>query len=235
MKTPTTTARMAGVLYLILIITGIFGIMYVPSQIIVSGDTSATANNILASPLFYKAGIVSALACQTTFLLLVLVLYKLLKHVNPLHARAMVLFVGVAVPIAFINSLNEFAPLILLNDLNYVKAFSTEQVHAQIVVFRKFYNHGILVAQVFWGLWLFPLGYLAFKSGMFPKVLGVLLMMACFSYLIDFAVKNFLPDYMEITYPGNVISMVAEFGFTIYLLIKGVKTGSPDYRVSVSS
>jgi hypothetical protein len=223
MKTPKQTARLAGLLYLVLAAAGMFSIMYVPSQLIVSDDPAATANNIMASPMLYRAGIVGGLVCQTVFVFLVLALYKLLRHVDKMYALAMVTFVVVAVPISFVNSLNEYAVLVLLEGDEYLRVFTKEQLYAHAMIFRNLYQHGILVAEIFWGLWLFPLGYLVYKSGMFPKVFGVLLMMGCFAYLIEFSVVNFLPEYNVITIPGSIVSALAEFGFLFYLLIKGVR------------
>jgi hypothetical protein len=234
MNSNNKTARIAGVLYLIVAVAGMFGLMYVPSKLIVSGDATTTANNIMASEGLYRLGIVAELVCQTSFLLLAIALYKLLKHVNKLHAISMVAFVVVAVPIAFMNAVNEFAVLVLLSGDDYLRTFTTEQLQAQMTIFLKLHDYGNIVAFIFWGLWLFPLGYLVFTSGLFPKVLGVLLMAGCFAYLIDFSVTIFFPDHRWLTYPGSAISAIAEFSFLLWLLIKGVKKPSVNYTVSVN-
>jgi len=234
MKSNNKTARTAGAIYLLLAITGVVSLMYVPSKLLVAGDATATANNIIGSALLYKVGIVSGLVCQTLFVVLVVILYKLLKHVDKTHALMMVAFVLVSVPIVFINSVNEFAPLILLSKQDYLSTFSTEQLHSLVMVFRKLYQHGILVAEIFWGLWLFPLGYLVYHSNMFPRVLGVMLMLGCFGYLINVFVAIFIPEYTVITYPGTAIASLAEFSFVFWLLIKGTKEPAINPSVSVA-
>lgn len=226
MEASKKTARLAGALYLILAITGMFSIMYVPSLIVVD-DPALTVKNIIESPNLYRAGIVSGLVCQTCFVFLAVVLYKLLRHVDATAALTMLVLVVVAVPISFINSLNEYAALILVQNKHYTSAFTPEQLHAQISVFRAFYYETINVLGIFWGLWLFPLGYLVYKSGMFPKMLGTLLMLGCFGYLIGFVVANFLPNFTQISIPGNIVATVAEFAFIFYLLHRGVRSTSP--------
>lgn len=222
--TPTKKlARTAGALYLLLAITGMFSLMYVPSQLIVPGDAMQTAKNITNAETLFRAGIISGLVCQTCFVMLVVLLYQLLKHVNKLQALLMVAFVITAVPIAFLNSVNEFATLILLSGDSYLQGFTTEQLNGLVMVFLKLHSRGILVAEIFWGLWLFPLGYLVYTSNMFPKILGVFLMVACFAYLLDFFITVFIPDYSVLTIPGSIISGVAEFSLVLWLLIKGSK------------
>ena len=189
------TARIAGLLYLILIVSGIFSYMFVTSRLIVPGDTATTINNITASESLYVSGIFSWLVSETVFILLVYFLYKLLKPVNENHAFLMVMFVLVAVPIAFINELNKFAALLLLSGADYLKVFAADQLHAQVMLFLDLHEHGINIAAIFWGLWLLPLGYLVFKSGFLPRILGILLIVGCFGYLIDFVTFFFFPDF----------------------------------------
>ena len=112
---PLVVARVAGFLYLLLVVFGVYSFFYVQSSLIVPGDAAATANNIMASESLFRSGIVSWLLGQTVWILLVLVLYTLLKPINKNHALLMVIFVLVSVPIAFINELNQFAALLLLS------------------------------------------------------------------------------------------------------------------------
>lgn len=220
--TPTKKlARIAGALYLLLALTGMFSLMYVPSQLIVPGDATQTVKNIANAETLFRAGIVSGLVCQTCFVILVVLLYQLFKHINKLQALLMMAFVIAAVPISFLNSVNEFAVLLLLSGEPYLEAFTTEQLNGMVMLFLKLYSRGILVVEIFWGLWLFPLGYLVYTSNMFPKILGILLMAACLAYLLNFFVTVFIPDYSVITIPGSIISALAEFSFLLWLLIKG--------------
>ncbi len=217
------TARTAGFLYLIVVVTGIFHLVYVPSQITVKGDASSTVSNIVASESLFRLGIVSELICHTVFLLLPLVLYKLLQQVDRNLALLMVVFAVVSVPINFVNMLNKLDVLSLLSGTHFLKAFTTDQLHAQVMLSLDAYGNGILVSKVFWGLWLFPFGYLVFKSGFLPRILGILLMMGCFSYLIDFFGRLLFPGYTETVIPSLIIlpASFGEIGICLWLLIMG--------------
>jgi len=125
----------------------------------------------------------------------------------------------VSVPIAMLNAVNHFAALLLSSGADYLTAFPGEQLHALVPFFLELNEYGIYIAYIFWGLWLFPLGYLVFKSGFLPKILGIYLMISCFGYLIDFVTFFFFPDF------GVSINMFtgwAELFLCLWLLIKGV-------------
>ena len=216
---PLIYAKVAGFLYLLMFPFGILGILYVPSNLIVQGDAATTAANIMASESLFRLSIVSALFVQIIQILLVIVLYKLLKPANRNHALLMVIFALAAVPIAMLNEFNQFAALILLSGADYLTAFETDQLHAQMMLFLDLHEHGIYIAQIFWGLWLFPMGYLVFKSEFLPKILGVLLMIGCFGYLIDSFVTFLLPDYEINT---ALFTSWGELLLPLWLLIKGV-------------
>ncbi|MCP4418073.1 MAG: DUF4386 domain-containing protein [Chloroflexi bacterium] len=216
---PNKTAKIAGSLYLIMSLLGAFGILYVPSTLIVQGDMATTANNIMANESLFRLGIVGALSVQIVQIFLVLALYKLLKPVNQNQALFMVIFILVAVPIAMLNELNHFAVLLLLNGVEYLTAFTTEQLQAQLSLFFDLHEHGIFIAQIFWGLWLFPMGYLIVKSGFLPKIIGVLLFVAGFGYLVDSFIFFLIPDF-GITF--SEYTFLGELLITFWLLIKGV-------------
>ena len=225
MNSNNKTARLAGLLYLIVVLSGIFSLMYVPSKLIVWDDASATVNNIVASESLYRLGAVSGLICYTFFLLLPLVLYKLLKEVDKTQATLMVILAVISVPISFVSILNKFDVLSLLSGADYLKALEVEQLQAQVMLSLESYNNGILIAQIFWALWLFPFGYLVFKSGFLPKLLGIFLMVGCCGYLIDFFGYSLFPNYGEtgissfVTLPASI----GEIGICLWLLIMGVK------------
>ena len=216
---PLIYARVAGFLYLLLFPLGIFGILYVPSNLIVPGDAATTANNIMASESLFRLSILSALFVQITQILLVIVLYKLLKPVNKNHALLMVIFALIAVPIAMLNELNNIVALLLLRGTDNLTVFGADQLHAQVMLFLDLHEHGIFIAQIFWGLWLFPMGYLVFKSGFLPRILGILLMIGCFGYLIDSFTFLIFPNF------DATISMFTFWGellLPLWLLMKGV-------------
>jgi len=229
---PLVYARVAGFLYLLLIPFSFFGIIYVPSNLVVPGDAATTASNIMASEGLFRTAIVSHLIGQTIFILLPLVLYKLLKPVNKNHALLMVVFALIGVPIAFINELNHFAALILLSGADYLTAFEADQLHAQVMLFLDLREHGVFIAQIFWGLWLFPLGYLVFKSGFLPKTLGVLLMIGCFGYLIDVLTFMLFPNF-DVTI--SQFTFIGELLLPLWLLFKGVNVEQWEKRVLESA
>lgn len=223
MDLPKTTARIAGALYLVVVLTGLFALMYVPSTLIVWTDAQATFNNIVASETLFRLGIYAGILCYTAFLLLPLVLYKLLQHVNKTHAVAMVALALVSVPISLFNLTHKFAVLTLINKPDF---FSAADLPKQVLLQLEYYNNGIEVAAVFWGLWLFPFGYLVFKSGILPKILGILLMVGCFGYLINFTGSFLFPGYDALGISGyiSIPSGLGEIGTCLWLLIAGVKT-----------
>jgi len=217
------TARVVGVLYLLVIIFGMFAELYVGLRLIVPGDAATTASNIMASELLYRIGFMSGLFHHTCFLLLVLVFYKLLKPVNKYLAVLMLVLGLGAVPIMMLNMLNQFAALLLLSGAGYLTVFTTDQLQALTMLFLDFHNHGYFIAGMFSGLFLLPLGYLVFKSGYIPKFLGVLLMAGCFGYLTELFIVFVFPNYEVISYLGLAVAIIAEFSITFWLLLKGVK------------
>jgi hypothetical protein len=208
-------ARLSGLLYLSLVPLGIFGIIYVPSSLIVADNISATIENIIENETLFRWSIISALVVQLVNIILVLLLFKLFKPVHKEMAYLMVLFSLLAVPIAFLNEINNLAILQLLDGSN--------ESQNLISVFLNLHDQGIIIAQVFWGLWLFPLGYLVYHSCYMPKFIGILLIIGCVGYVVDSFTLILLPQFKitfsEFTFLGEVI-------FPLWLLIKGIKKNS---------
>ena len=220
-----TIARIAGFYYLLIVLTGIFSLMYVPSKLIVSDNPALTFHNIASNESLYRLGIVSGLLCYTFFLFLPLALYRLLKQVNENYAILMVLLAVISVPMFFINVQNEFTVLSLVSDSNSLKGFSAEQIQSQVLLYLDHYDNGMRLIHIFSGLWLFPFGYLVFKSNFLPKILGVLLMLGCFGYLTNFLGRTLFPNYSKLGI-SKFISLPAslgEIGTCLWLLILGVK------------
>jgi Domain of unknown function (DUF4386) len=220
-----STARLAGLIYLVVVLTGIFSLMYVPSKLIVIENPSQTFQNLVSSETLFRFGIVSGLICYSFFLFLPVVLYKLLKPVNENYAKIMVLLAAVSVPISFINIQYKFAVLSLIKNPGYLNGFSKEQIQSQVLFYLDQYDNGILIVSIFWGLWLLPFGYLVFKSGILPKILGVLLMLGCFSYLINFFGNSLIPGYskMGISSYISLPASLGEIGTCLWLLIMGAR------------
>ncbi len=213
------TARSAGVPYLIAVPLAIFSAMVVPPNLIVPGDAATTANNIMGSEGLFRIGIVSMLIVQIVYILKPLILYKLLKPVNKNHALLMLILGLVAVPITMLNELNQIVPLLLLSGADYLTAFTADQLQALVPLFLDLRVQGVSILYIFWGLWLFPMGYLIFKSGYIPKILGILLIIAGFGYLIEFVLFFLFPhlnaSIKMFTFWGEVL-------LPLWLLIKGV-------------
>ena len=169
---PKRTARFAGLLYLLLAIIAPYGIMYVPSQIIVRGDTAATANNMLQNEFLFRTGIVADLISQVIFILLVWVLYRLLKSVNEHQAKLMGALVIVGVPIAFLTNVFKVTALMILKD-GFMESFEPGQIHDWSKIFLNIGSYGTQMVQLYWGLWLIPFGMLVYRSGFIPRIFGV--------------------------------------------------------------
>jgi hypothetical protein len=223
MNADNKTARIAGLLYLAVFALGLFGELYVRQGLIVPGDAATTANNIMASESLFRLGFVTDLIRQTALVLLPLVLYKLLKSVNEDMAALMVVLALVGVPVAMLNLLNQFGALLPLSGAEYMTAFTPDQLYAQVMLFLDLHERGAFIQQ-FLSLWLFPLGYLVFKSGLLPRILGILLIISGLGYLID-AVAFFLLPNFGVTI--SLFTFVGEVFFMLYLLIKGTREQGP--------
>ena len=223
---PRRTARMAGLFYLIFILTTVLA-TYVRSRFIVSGDAAATANNIVSSQGLFRIGFVTELVSAVFFLLAAWALYVLLRPVNRNLALLFLLLNLGGVAVECMNALNLFAALQFLSGANYLNVFQTGQLQAMAMSFLNLYTNGFLIAQIFFSAWLLPLGYLVYKSRFLPRFLGLLLILDFFGNLSWFLQGFLLPDYGILAYPGNAISFIAEISLTLWLLIMGVKDQKP--------
>lgn len=216
---PQRTARIAGLLYLVLAVCGGFAEFFVRQGLIVRGDAEATVANILASPSLFRFGIFAELVGQVAFVLLVIALYRVLKPVGRDLANAMAALVLVAVTITSLNMLNQVAPLVLLSGAPYLGVFEPSQLHALALGFLDLHEAGYMIAQVFFGLWLLPLGILIVRSGFLPKVIGAFLMLACAGYVVDVATYLLAPGF-GITF--SEFTFVGELMLMLWLVIFGV-------------
>lgn len=221
-------ARIAGLLYLGIVITGIFSLMYVPKSLIDWTNATNTINHIRSNQTLYRLGIVSGLLCYTLFLLLPFVLYKLLNRVNDNLAKLMVFTAFVSVPIYFINVQNQFTILSLVSVENHLSGFSSEQIKSLVMLYLDQYENGMRMVHIFSGLWLFPFGHLVYKSGFLPKILGILLMLGCFGYLINFTGNMFVANYSEMGIASYIRlpASIGEIGICFWLLVMGVKNSA---------
>ncbi len=220
------TARIAGALYLVLIISGIINLMYIPSKLIVWESASKTIDNITNSELLFRFGIISGIITFLSFLFLSLVLHRLLQEINKVYANLMVILVLVSIPLSFVNILNKLSVLTLISEASYLQGMENIELQTQIMLYLDNYNNGIQISQIFWGLWLFPFGYLVYKSGFLPKFFGILLMAGCFGYLITFFGDFLYPDFHD-TVLYDIIgtpASIGEIGICLWLLVMGTNT-----------
>ena len=217
-------ARIAGSLYVGVAVLGVFAELVVRDRIVEFGHPVATAENIRDSATLFRAGFVADLVQPTLFLLTAMALYLLLRGANELVARAMVLIVAVSVAIICLNLLNQWVALQVATDEAFGRAFGPAGSDALARLFAGMHHDGYLIAQIFFGLWLLPLGYLVVKSGWFPAWIGVLLIAGCFGYLVDTFVTFLAADVAD-TIEAIVVAPAAigELSFVAYLLIKGVR------------
>jgi Domain of unknown function (DUF4386) len=223
--TPTSkNARIAGFLYLLLAIAGPVRLMYIPTTLFVHGNAEATISNIVAHEALFRLGIVSDLFCGTIIIFVTLALYRLFKGVDQYLAVLMVILGGVLpAAIDFFIVLNDSAALILARGADFLSVFDKPQRDALAMLFLRMHGQEILAAEIFWGLWLFPLGMLTYKSRFLPRFLGVWLIINGFGYLAMSFTGLLLPDYASrvenITFPA----LTGELAFLLWLLIRGAK------------
>ena len=239
MSSPKRLARIAGFLYLIVGIFGGFAVAYVTPMVYVPGDAATTAGNVLANAGLVRIGVLADLFQATVFVFLGMTLYVLLKDVNKNAARAMMILVAIAATVMCLDKVFQFAALQVARDASYAAAFGAAGANALVLLLLDMHHYGYLIAQIFFGLWLVPLGYLAYKSGMFPKALGVMLIVAGASYLVDMLAAFLIPDVSRQIHGFLAIPpTIAEIWLLGYLLVRGVKVptqGTPTIRAGTTS
>ena len=222
------TARLAGLLYLIWVLTGLYGVFYIPSQTIVPGDAAATANKILANEFLFRTGIVNDIISNALWVLIALVLYRLFKQVNERQAKLLVTLVIVQIPaVIFMEAFNITSLMVLKGEV--LKTLGISQRQDLAMLFFKINEYGSFVLETFWGLWLLPFGYLVYKSGFIPRVFGIFLILNGIAYIIPSFTTLLFPNY------ANIVSQFAlpfwvlgEISIMLWLLIKGVRTQQPE-------
>jgi len=211
------TARLAGGLYLSLLPLGIISFVYVPSIVLVPNDPAATASKILASEWVFRLGAASHLLRQVIVVFMVLALYRIFRPVNADRAMAMVVRALLCVPISFVAEVNALGAVQLLHSSGGVAATSVT-LEAQAMHLLSMHRTGVLLAQVFWALWLIPLATLIFTSGFLPKWLSVPVLVASAGYLLDSSAHILLPGHATI----SQFTAVGELMLPLWLLVKGV-------------
>ncbi|WP_283418054.1 DUF4386 domain-containing protein [Epilithonimonas pallida] len=208
-------------LYLIVIITGLFSLMYVPKNLFVYGNALETAQNISQKTGMFRISLASSVICYLAFTFLVIFLYQILRTVDIFVARVMVILALISVPVSFYNLINKYAILDLIKDNTSDLAQKSEK----IMELLNNYDNGIFILTIFWGLWLLPFGFLIFRSGFYPKIIGVLLMVGCFGYLINFFGNTLFVDYQSVGVLQylKLLPTVGEFSICFWLLVVGAR------------
>src|SRR6266478_4251313 len=228
MNSTKNPGRFAGLLYVVMSIFGFFAMGYVPSKLIVHGNATATASHIAASETLFRLGIVAQLIGMAGFIFVALALYDLLKGVNRRHASLMVLLIVVSVPIAFLNELNSIAALVLVRGADFLSIFEKPQREALALLFLNLHFQGLVVDEIFWGLWLFPLALLVYRSRFLPRFLGVWLAIAGFAWVILSLTGVLLPQYQDKVDTYSQPAFFGEIAFMLWLAIKGARPPALD-------
>src|ERR1700716_1743604 len=228
LTSPKRIARIAGVLYLLVGIFGAFAQGFVYPKIYAAGDAATTAGNLIANSGLVRLGVVADFFDNTIWVFLALILYRLLKHVNKGAARAMVVLVAIGASITMLNAVFEFEALRVATGAVNLSGFGAAGSSALALLLVDAQHYGLLIASIFFGLWLVPLGYLAYKSGWFPKALGVGLIVGGGCYIVDLLAAFLVPDVGKAIHGYVTIpSAIAEVSMVLYLLVIGVKTSTP--------
>ena len=197
-------------------------LIYIPSALFVHGNAAATAGNIAAHEMLFRLGMVSDLFCGSILIFIVLALYRLLKGVDQSLAVLMVIVGGVMpATIDFLNVLNDAAALVLVRGADFLSAFDKPQRDALAMLFLHLHGREVVAAEILWGLWLFPLGMLVYRSRFVPRFLGVWLIVNGFAYLITSLTGLLLPQYEDRV--SNIVfpALLGEIALVLWLVIKG--------------
>ena len=217
------SARIAGLLYLFITVTGVFSLMYVPKKLFVRDDAAATASNILAHEMLFRIDVVNSTFSVIGFLFLALALYRLFRDVDQRQATVMVILVLVQIPISFVTEMIQLGALLLVRGGGYLSVFDKAQRNAFAMLFLKMNEQGTYVTEIFWGLWLFPLAVLVYRSRFLPRFLAVWLGINGMAYVVLSVANLLAPQYADLGFKIAFPAMLGELAFTLWLLIMGAK------------
>ncbi len=216
---PKTLARVAGFLYLVVAAGGTFA-ESVRSSMRVAGDAAATAANIAQHATLYRLSFGADLVDFAAFLVVGLLLYFLLKPVSGPMATAMLTINAVSVSMQALNMLNQLGALLVATDPSYTAGMTTAAAHSLVLLLADMQHQGYVIAQIFFGGYLLPLGYLVFRSGFFPKAIGIALMIGAAGY-IGGGVANFVVQTSGLAVYPALVGGVAELAFLLWLIVRG--------------
>lgn len=234
---PRAAGRLAGALYLVVVVTGLFCLAYVPGQLTVVGNPRATLANIVASDSIFRMGIAAFLIMQIAYLLLPLALYRLFAPVDRTLALLMVALATIGVAVGLAALMHRIEALWLLTDPVASRTLAKAQIESAAIGALTAYRSGLQVAQLFWGLWLLPFGLLVLRSGWLPKILGALLVAGCFGYLVQVFGDLLVPSYAESQLARYVPlpAALGEIGTCLWLLVAGARVPTASGNVSIDA
>jgi hypothetical protein len=215
-------SRLAALLYFVAGLPAPFALLYVPSVLIVRGDAAATANNVRHSELLLRLGMAGELFTATVVIFAILAFYHLFKSTSPKSAMAMMILFLVTIPMSYLNILNDLAAITFARGPEFLSGIAQPERDAFVLFFLRLHNQGLTLAQIFWGLWLFPFGIAVMRSGFIPRFVGTAEMIAGFGYVISSLVFLFLPASAQSIGQLAQILGVGEFA-SLWLLIYGAK------------
>lgn len=229
-SSPNKIARMAGFFYLAFFVTFFLAGSGAHATFVGPDNAAAIAESIVTSESLFRLGFVSFVLSAMFFFLSAWALYVLLRPVNQDLALLVVLLNLCGVAIKCASLLGELSTLLLLSNPDYSSPFDANQLQALAALFLNVFGSGFMIAQIFFAAWLLPLGYLVYKSGFLPRILGILLILDFFAILIWFVQFFLFPAYEAISYPGLALSFVAEGSLCLWLLVKGVNAEQREKR-----
>jgi uncharacterized protein DUF4386 len=227
MRPTDKAARIAGAIYLSMVLTGPFSLIYAPTKLIVRGNATATANNILNHEALFRFWIIGDLWTHIIFICLGVALYRLLDSVSRPWAVAMLSFVLVSAAVGFLNTLNSIAAFILFRGGDFLNVFEQAQRNALGMLFLRLHSQGNFINEIFWVLWLFPFGLLVYRSGFLPRIIGLWLMINCVAWLVLSPIALFAVSYYDAAFRFAQPFLFGELAIMLWLLIKGAKVTSP--------
>jgi hypothetical protein len=214
-------ARVAGAIYLSMVVVGPFSLMYVPGKLIVTGNATATASNFLAHETLFRFGIVADLIGTVIFICVGIALYRLLSGVNRTEAWLMVAFVLVSAAVGFMNVLNDIAAFTLFRGGDFLAVFQKPQLDSLGMLFLRLHHQGLVIDELFWGLWLLPFGILVYQSRFLPRILGVWLIVNCVAYAVISLTGIFSPQHYSTVFYVSQPALFGEIAIMLWLVIKG--------------
>jgi len=228
MSSTRNPGRVAGLWYLLLVLGGPIRLIYIPNKLFVHGNAAATASNIAAHEWLFRFGIVTDLFCAVILIFLALAFYRLFKGVDQ-NLAVLVVILGGVMPalIDFVGVVHDAAALMLVRRADFLSAFDKPQRDALAMLFLRLRDHQNTAAEILWGLWLFPLAILTYRSRFLPRFLGVWLVINGFAYVILSLTGELLPQYQDKVFALSQPALFAEVALMLWLVIKGAKPPAP--------